>query len=200
MSTPPTTAPPPTPAPPCPARVVDLAHRRWTVPLLAQLHQARVSADPTGARLVGLQHRLGVGRGVLRQTLDFATAHGWVRRNPGHGHPLRPEYVLTEGGVAVGAACARLWRAAVLTDLAEPVARKWTLPVLRVLGGGARRYGEIKAALAAHGVTDRALSGSLRDLTERGLLRRRVGVGHPPVVIYETTDRASSLVGAVLRL
>lgn len=186
--------------PVCPARVVDLAHRRWTVPVLAQLHQARVSSDSTGARFVGLMHRLGVGRGVLRQTLDYATAHGWVVRNPGHGHPLRPEIVLTEGGVAIGAACARLWRTAVLADLVDPLARKWTMPILRVLAAGPARYGALKSALAPHGLTDRALSRSLRELAERGLVARRVAPAHPPVVTYEATDRAGSLANAIARL
>ncbi|MBK7403431.1 MAG: hypothetical protein IPJ41_02050 [Phycisphaerales bacterium] len=90
----------------CPARLVDLAHRRWTLPLLAELHHARTSRDPTGARFVGLVHRLNVGRESLRQTLDFAIAHGWVRNNPGHGHPLRPEFILTEAGSRLAPACA----------------------------------------------------------------------------------------------
>ncbi|QKK06789.1 MAG: hypothetical protein HND58_00510 [Planctomycetota bacterium] len=47
--------------------------------------------------------RLGVGREALRQTVEFATAHGWVVRNAGHGHPLRPDFVLTESGRAARA-------------------------------------------------------------------------------------------------
>jgi DNA-binding HxlR family transcriptional regulator len=184
--------------PACPARVVDLTHRRWCVPVLAQLHHARVSADSTGARFVGLTHRLGVGRDTLRQTLEYATAHGWVRRNPGHGHPLRPEFVLTEAGVALAAACSRLWRAAVLSDLAEPIGRKWTVPILCVLGAGPARFGECKAALAPHGLTDRALAQSLRDLAAADLVTRRVTP--EPVVWYAATDRARPLVQAIARL
>ena len=184
--------------PACPSRVVDLAHRRWTIPLLAQLHHARVSTDSTGARFVGLVHRLGVGRETLRQTLDYATAHGWVARNPGHGHPLRPEFVLTDRGVILAPACARLWRTAVLLDLAGPIGRKWTLPILWVLGAGPARFGECRAALAAHGLTDRALAQSLRELAAADLVSRRVSP--EPVVSYAATDRARPLVQAIARL
>lgn len=182
------------------ARVVDLAHRRWTVPMLAQLHHARVSTDSTGARFVGLMHRLGVGRETLRQTLDYATAYGWVRRNPGHGHPLRPEFVLTERGIPVAAGCSRLWRAVVLSDLSEPLGRKWTAPILRVLGGGPARFGEFKATLSAHGLTDRALSQALRALEAGGLVSRCVTPARPPVVRYAAGERARVLLDAVSQL
>ncbi len=184
----------------CPARVVDLAHRRWTIPLLAQINQARLSHDSTGARLVGLIHRLGIGRETLRQTLDFATAHGWVVRNPGHGHPLRPEFVLTETGTALAPACARVWRTAVLLDAAEVLGRKWTPPVLRVLAAGPARFGVLKAGLVSHRITDRALSRALQDLQAAGLVSRQVVDERPPGVRYAATDRARPLVQAIARL
>ena len=184
----------------CPGRVVDLAHRRWTIPLLAQLHHARLSHDPTGARLAGLIHRLGIGRETLRQTLDFATAHGWVVRNPGHGHPLRPEFVLTETGVRLGPACARVWRLAVLLDVVEVFGRKWTPPVLCVLETSPARFGQLKAALAPHGLTDRALSRALRDLRATGLISRQIVDDHPPGVCYAATERVRPLAQAIARL
>ncbi len=184
----------------CPARVVDLAHRRWTIPLLAQINQARQSHDPTGARLTGLIHRLGVGRETLRQTLDFATAHGWVVRNPGHGLPLRAEFVLTESGTALAPACARVWRTAVLLDVSEVFGRKWTPPVLRVLAAGPARFGVLKAGLAPYGLTDRALSRALRDLQAAGLVSRQVVDERPPGVRYAATDRVRPLVQAIARL
>ncbi|VAX37578.1 hypothetical protein MNBD_PLANCTO03-541 [hydrothermal vent metagenome] len=184
----------------CPARVVDLAHRRWTIPLLTQLYQAQQSRDPTGARLAGLIHRLGIGRETLRQTLDFAIAHGWVVRNPGHGHPLRPEFVLTETGTSLGPAAVRLWRAAVLLDLTDILGRKWTPPVLRVLALGPARFGVLKAALAPHGLTDRALSHALRDLRAVGLISRQIVDDHPPGVRYAATERVRPLAQAIARL
>ena len=184
----------------CPVRVVHLAHRRWAIPLVAQLHQARVSGDPTGARSIGLVHRLGIGREALRQTVEFTTAHGWVVRNGGHGHPLRPDFVLTDSGRALGPACDRVWRTAVLAGATEPLARKWTAPILRVLGAGPARYGAVKAALGRHGATDRAISLALRSLTEGGWVVRRVVQDYPPGVEYAIADRCRPLAAAVAKL
>src|SRR3546814_10066312 len=77
--------------------LVQLSGHRWLVPLLADL------ASRKGARFVELIHRLGLSRDSLTRTLQAAAALGWVRRNPGHGHPLRPEYILTEAGSAAAA-------------------------------------------------------------------------------------------------
>jgi DNA-binding HxlR family transcriptional regulator len=142
----------------------------------------------------------GVGRETLRQTLDFATAHGWVTRNPGHGHPLRPEFVLTEQGAGFGPGCSRVWRTAVLLDAIDLLGRKWVPPVLRVLSGGPARFGEMRAGLNEHGVTDRALSRTLSDLRAGGLVSRQVVHGQPPGVLYSATPRAEALVSAIARL
>lgn len=184
----------------CPRLVVDLAHRRWVVPLLAQLHYARVSGDSTGARLVGLTRRLGIGRESLRQTVDFAVTHGWVCCNPGHGHPLRAEFVLTDRGLALGPACDRLWRTAVLVGAVEVLGRKWCSPILRVLGNRPVRFGACKAALAPMGLTDRALSQTLGVLGAGGWIGRRVVPASPPGVEYAPSDQSRPLVRAIARL
>ena len=66
-----------------------LLHHRWAVPILAVLHREK------GAKFVTLGSRLGVSRDSLRRSLDRLTQQRLVRRNPGYGHPMRPEYVLT---------------------------------------------------------------------------------------------------------
>lgn len=184
----------------CPVRVVHLAHRRWTVPLLAQLHQARVSGDSTGARSVGLVRRLGVGREALRQTVEFATAHGWLVRNAGHGHPLRPDFVLTSSGRALGPVCDRVWRTAVLAGATEPLARKWTAPILRALHTGPARFGELKAALGPHGATDRAISLALRSLADGDWVVRHVVQDYPPRVEYAVGGPCRPLAAAIAKL
>lgn len=168
--------------------------------MLAQLHVAAKTGDSTGSRSVGLQSRLGVGRGALRQTIEFTIAHGWVARNAGHGHPLRHEFVLTDRGRPVAASCDRLFRTVVLLDALEPFARKWTAPLLRVLGTGGVRFGELRSALASHGLTDRALSLALRELRGLGWVERRVVPGYPPGVEYVATAKVRPLVEAVARL
>src|SRR5215213_11761735 len=76
------------------AALIALFHHRWAPPALAEL------ARRDGVRFVELQNRLGVGRESLRRALDALLELGYARRNPGYGHPLRPEYLVTEPGAA----------------------------------------------------------------------------------------------------
>ncbi len=69
--------------------LVALFHNRWSVPILAELHRQR------GSRFVTLARTLGMSRESLRRTLAALIESGLVGRNPGYGHPLRPEYVLS---------------------------------------------------------------------------------------------------------
>src|SRR5262245_29802381 len=77
--------------------LVALFHNRWSVPILAELHRQR------GSRFVTLARTLGMSRESLRRTLAALIESGLVGRNPGYGHPLRPEYVLTTRGERVAA-------------------------------------------------------------------------------------------------
>lgn len=190
----------PTPVAACPTHLVDLAHRRWTLPVLASLHHARRSGDPTGARFAGLAHTLEVSRESLRQTLDFATAHGWLKRNPGHGHPLRPEFILTARGRRLAPECERVLSCAADLSAAGAIGRKWSIPILCVLAEGPHRFGEIKNALEEHGATDRALAATLRALHEAALISRRVVHERPPGVRYTLHERAAPLARAVRSL
>src|ERR671932_1580387 len=82
--------------------LIALFHHRWSAAVLAELRRTR------GTRFVVLSKSLGVGRESLRRTLDALIELGLVRRNPGYGHPLRPEYLLTRRGEAVAGRLARL--------------------------------------------------------------------------------------------
>ena len=70
----------------------EIFHHRWSVPVLALL------AEERGARLVRLSRALGASPGACRATLDALIELGLVTPNPGYGHPLRPEYILTPAG------------------------------------------------------------------------------------------------------
>jgi DNA-binding HxlR family transcriptional regulator len=161
-------------------RLVVLLHRRWAVPVLGELHRGH------GAKFVTLVKRLGASREAVRLTLADLIGHGWVRRNPGYGHPLRPEYVLTASGARIAPACARLI-AALRRLRAEAIGlRKWSLPVLGLLRGGAARFGALRAGLP---ITDRALAQALKGLEEAGLVERRVVDDYPPHPLYRLTPR-----------
>jgi DNA-binding HxlR family transcriptional regulator len=156
--------------------LIKLFHHRWAPPTLALL------GERGGARFVELQRRLGVGRESLRRALDALVELGVVRRNPGYGHPLRPEYVLTAKGRKPAAAVRHLLAAAA----PDVLLRKWSVPVLAELGSE-RRFSELHTALA--GVTPRALALTLRQLEQAKLVRREVLPTRPPSTVYRPTAR-----------
>lgn len=163
------------------AHVVRLFARRWTVPVLAQLHREG------GSRFVSLAYRLGASEGAVRTALDDLIEGGLVMPNPGYGHPLRPEYILTPRGVRAAACSARLEGALDTLGLRPLVRRKWTLPVLWAVGEGPARFTAVSRALS--GATDRVVAGSLRELCDTRLLVRRIHDDFPPTSLYLPTRR-----------
>jgi DNA-binding HxlR family transcriptional regulator len=164
----------------------DLFHHRWAVPILAELHRA------AGSRFVPLANRLGLSRESLRQTLAALIAAGLVMRNPGYGHPLRPEYVLTPRGRRLAPACVRLVEALQRLDFEDGGLKKWSIPVLLELARE-RRFAELREALA---ISPRALTLALKELADAGLVERRVHTGFPPSTSYRVTPRARPLTRA----
>lgn len=162
--------------------LISLCHHRWSVPVLAELRRTG------GTRFVVLANRLGVGGTSLRRTLDGLVELGLVRRNPGYGHPLRPEYLLTGAGEAAAVRCERLLTA--VDGRRDVVLRKWSLPVLAALGRQAR-FSELRDSLP--GVTARALALALKDLERAGLVDRRVEHTYPPTAVYAPTAAAARL-------
>jgi DNA-binding HxlR family transcriptional regulator len=154
--------------------LVAVFNHRWAAPVLAELERSK------GARFVYLARGLGVANESLRRTLDALVALGLVERNPGYGHPLRPEYVLTARGGDPARVCARLLEAG--TDI--PARRKWAVPTLAVLGGGGR-FSEVRSRLP--GVTPRSLTLALKDLVGAGLVTRSVTRDYPPSTVYRPT-------------
>lgn len=177
---------------PKPNRLVDLFHHRWTVPLLGELQRT------AGAKMVALVHRLGVNRGALRQTLDAAIRRGWVMRNPGYGHPLRPEFILTKSGARIAGDCLELVKLMRSRKLERVILRKWSAAVLHAVAAGRSRFSELKAALP--GISDRALALTLKQLHAAKLLRRHVRDAFPPATEYVSVAAARPLVQILGRL
>lgn len=154
--------------------LVTIFHHRWAAPVLAELERSR------GTRFVFLARSLGIANESLRRTLDALTELGLVRRNPGYGHPLRPEYLLTPHGRQAARVCARVLASA--DDV--PALRKWAVPVLAALDGG-RRFSELRIQLPR--VTARSLALTLKDLQRADLVDRQVVEGYPPTTLYQPT-------------
>jgi DNA-binding HxlR family transcriptional regulator len=173
-------------------RLVTLFHHRWSAPILAQLEL------DDGGRFVTLQHRLDVNRDSLHTTLEQLIRRGWVMRNPGYGHPLRPEYLLTEEGRAMAPACAALMKTLDRTGIVQPALRKWSMPVAMGVNWGAERFGALRLMLPQ--ATNRALALALKDLQGVQVVNRRVLDDYPPTPLYALTRRGRNIAAVLADL
>ena len=160
------------------SRLIALCHHRWSLPVLAEIGRTR------GSRFAALAGRLGIASESLRRTLTYLQNEGLVERNPGYGHPLRPEYLLTGAGRRVAPRAQELLAA--LGGHEDIGLKKWSLPVLAELAEP-RRFSELRAVLPA---SPRALALALRDLESAGLVHRTVTDDRPPQTRYAATDPA----------
>lgn len=171
------------------SKLIALFHHKWSAGILAEL------ARTGGTRVVVLRSRLGASPQALASALEHLVQMGLVAPNPGYGHPLRPEYVLTPEGQAAAAACARITSSTQRLGLPELPGFKWHLPILWTIGQEPMRFREI--ARRASPITDRALSQSLTLLTENQLVRATLLEVRPPASVYGPTRRARALVNAL---
>jgi DNA-binding HxlR family transcriptional regulator len=172
------------------ASISVLSRHRWALPILSQL------AATGGSRFVPLASQLGLSRDALRQTLDTLIDVGLVMRNPGYGHPSRPEYVLTEHGQRVAPVCASVLQELRRHGVEAGVLKKWSMPIVAALTAE-RRYGELRRAV---GATPRALTIALKELVGLGVVERRVHDGFPPSTTYRLTPQSRPLLRQVTRL
>lgn len=155
--------------------------------MLAALHRAD-AAGMGGARLAVLCYDLDAAHGAVRQSMDHLIALGLAARNTGHGHPLRPEYILTRRGASIAPACAAVDDLLVRLRLREAALRRWSLPAINAISGlGPARFNAIAATL--DGITDRALSQTLKTLNAAAVISRKIDDGYPPIPVY-SLDRA----------
>lgn len=141
-----------------------LLHHRWALPILAELHRS------DGSKFVTLVNRLGLSKDSLSRTLEALIKQGWVMRNTGYGHPMRPEYVLTPDGMLLGDPALRLVQKLNELAIADVALRKWSLPVLFALSEGERRFSDLLKEFPT--ITNRALTLTLKDLEGPGLVKR----------------------------
>jgi DNA-binding HxlR family transcriptional regulator len=75
------------------------------------------------------------------------------------------------------------------------VGDRWTLRVIEALLQGPRRFGDLQAELG--GIAPNVLTQRLRDLEDRGLVVAQPYSERPPRFVYEATDAARDLAGAL---
>lgn len=177
---------------PTPEMIELLFHQRWTVPILGVLWERH------GAKVVTLQNVLGTSRDSVKRTLEVLVGRSLVERNPGYGHPMRPEYLLTEYGQTLGPAALRLWAAVQQSGNSEIGLRKWSIPVVLSIASKRARFNDLHASLA--GSTPRALALALRDLREVAWIEREVVDADPPRTEYRLTAAGRSILIAASEL
>lgn len=168
-----------------------LCARRWSVPAIADLYRLR------GAKFVTIANRLGVSRESLSRTLSDLQALDLVMQNPGYGHPMRPEYLLTPDGESVGAPALAVVEA-IPEHARDACSRKWALPTLAALSVGLDRFSDLAAAL--EGVTPRALTMTLEDLEATGLVLRGLDDDRTARPRYAPAPRTEPLADQARRL
>lgn len=166
-----------------------LTASRWFMPALALAH------DGGGFRVAVLLHHLGTSRSMVRRVVEQMVSHGWILANPGHGHPLRPDYLLTADGIALAAQCATVMAARQKLGLDPGQLGRWSLPVLSRLASAPRRFSELEGALQP--ISPRALSLTLKGLIEQRLATRQLQESFPPTALYRATERGSRLAAAL---
>lgn len=169
--------------------LVKLSSRAWSLTILALLHRG------TPGRQAPLLAASGAGRTAFAQSLAHLHELGLLERNPGHGHPLRPEFRLTPKGIAQAVVADRILSAVSLPSETGLVRLTWTVPILAVTQVP-RHFSDIKTVLRP--ISDRALSLSLRQLQEQRWIERNIySEDRPPRTHYHAIDTGLAIGKAV---
>ncbi|WP_208992988.1 winged helix-turn-helix transcriptional regulator [Roseibium sp. TrichSKD4] len=153
--------------------------------ILALLHRG------TPGRQASLLAATNAGRTAFAASLDHLIELGVVEKNPGHGHPLRPEFRLTEQGVVIGQIAHRIVSIVPSDQEFALLRRSWTVPVL-ALTGAPQRFSDLRMKLLP--ITDRALSGTLQKLEHQDWIRREViTTARTPFPVYNAINRGQDI-------
>ncbi len=169
--------------------LVKITSRARALDILALLHRG------VPGRQAALLSECGAGRTAFTQSLLHLVEMGLLERNPGHGHPLRPEFRLTMPGVAAAVFANKIVHAASDPPQHILLRRAWTVPIL-VTSRSPQYFSQIKRELTS--ITDRALSHSLKQLEHQRWIERRVDlVARPPRSLYQVVNAGREISHAV---
>jgi DNA-binding HxlR family transcriptional regulator len=158
---------------------VNITSRAWALPILASMHSG------IAGRQAPLLAATGAGRTAFARSMDHLLDLGLMERNPGYGHPLRPEFRLTPLGLPAAALAHRIQGVSADHDQ-DLLRRSWTLPVLVSLRAPSH-FNDIRRTLRP--ITDRALSQSLKAMEIRSWVSRTVDqTARPPRSLYSAIN------------
>lgn len=165
--------------------LVKLCSRSWSLTALGLM------ADGVPGRTSPLAAAAGCGRTAMNGSISHLVDLGLLERNPGYGHPLRPEFRLTANGEDIAK-----WASTLVLIVQGRADRrllrsKWSLPLISCLPKETR-YSDLRRQLFP--VSDRALSLCLGQLTERHWISRQVSAEKsPPAVSYHLSGTGSTV-------
>ena len=161
--------------------LVKLTSRAWSLSILAALHAG------VPGRQAPLLKAAGSSRTAFASSLEHLVELELLERNPGHGHPLRPEFRLTQDGVKAAELASQIVKTVPDASEFTLLRRNWTLPIL-ALTKTPRRFSGLRSDLVT--VTDRALSKSLHQLEAQDWLQRDIDLsGRAPFPTYRAINR-----------
>jgi DNA-binding HxlR family transcriptional regulator len=172
--------------------LITITRDRYGLPILSELKRDR------GCKFVTLIKRLQASDRAVRTALDHLILAGLAQKNPGYGHPSRPEYILTPRADRIGIVCLSVWDELKRWDQADVALERWPLPVMFSVHRLNRTYSEIQRACPK--ISPRALSIALKRLIESGLLNRSITPGSPPATEYHLTPWGNSVVSMLAEL
>lgn len=169
--------------------LVKLTSRAWSLNILTLLH----SGVP--GRQAPLLAATSASRTSFASSLEHLVQLGFLERNPGHGHPLRPEFRLTRTGIEAAEMASRIVGAVPDETESALLRRRWTVPILS-LTDAPQRFSVLRSGLVT--VSDRALSISLHQLEEREWLRRDIDTSErAPHPTYRAVNRGIEINQAI---
>lgn len=112
--------------------------------------------------------------------------------------PLRHKELRCCFGPRGKGASAQRDEACLVREILNRVGDKWSVLVVALLGGGARRFSEMRYTI--DGISQRMLTATLRGLERDGLITRTVYPTTPPRVEYELTTQGRTLLKPITAL
>ncbi|MEM7445360.1 MAG: winged helix-turn-helix transcriptional regulator [Pseudomonadota bacterium] len=159
-------------------QAVEFWSYRWCAPIAAALAEHD--------RFSTLLSATGISRNALSRTLVRLEQLGIMMRNTGYGHPLRPEYALTDYGKTVSVEC-RALLGQTGPQTRDIILKKWSMPCICAARPSGSSFTQLRQILTS--ITPRALSLTLGDLTESEMIevKRSAPRAHPS---YHLTENA----------
>ncbi|MDV7340364.1 winged helix-turn-helix transcriptional regulator [Terasakiella sp. A23] len=165
--------------------LVKVTSKAWSLKILSLMHRG------VPGRQAALLAASGASRTTFVHSLRHLESLNLLERNPGHGHPLRPEFRLTQLGEVV-ATVAKEIDEITLDETGSSLLRKaWTIPVLAVVSQP-KKFSDLKLDL--NPITDRALSNSLKILSNQNWIERSVDIKwRPPRPYYQAINEGAEI-------